>query len=91
MPQAPEPRPGPAKSKHALFWGLGLLGLALALYVLSSGPALRMAQQRKISTQALETVYGPLMTAMEVVPGCGWIKSYMDLWALDDKAMGVGN
>lgn len=91
MTQALDPRPSPGKSKRALLWGLGLVGAAAALYVLSSGPALRMAQQRKISTQTLETVYAPLMTAMDVVPGCGWIKHYMDWWALDDKAMGVAN
>jgi hypothetical protein len=91
MTQAPEPRPGPGKSKRVFLWGAGFLGVTLLLYVLSAGPALRLTQQRKLPTEIFETAYGPVMLVMDAVPGGGWIKRYVDWWALDDKAMGVGN
>lgn len=89
MSQTSESSPGPGKSKRAFLLGLGFLGLAAFLYVLSAGPALRLAQQRKFPTEKFEAVYTPLMTAAEVVPGGGWIKRYMEWWALSDEAMGA--
>ena len=62
-----------------------VLGGLFLLYFLSAGPAIRMAQSRTISTDAVVAAYAPLFFAMDMFPGGDWLtEKYIGLWELPE-------
>lgn len=63
-----------------------LIGLAIGptlagIYVLSVGPAARMADEGKVSTRTLLSIYAPVVVAVRSdATLCAWFKDYCELW-----------
>jgi len=76
----------PIEEKHSFNWQMFVLWpfLILVLYVLSSGPVVRLVRQGRISRSNgvfIERVYGPVAWAYERTPLHKPLGMYFHLWA----------
>ncbi len=89
MPDAREPesrnrRGGLGKAIRIVFRSLGTLIAAIAIYLLSFGPALWMVRHGVLDEQVVRPLYAPLSRLAPEVPGLERaLRIYLRMWAPD--------